>query len=84
MGPREKKLREHLAKIPGVSTDMVLAASHGWRSDLREARLADALQEALTGWEYAAQYKGDYLAEKHGDAEDIAQLRAVLAEVDRG
>jgi hypothetical protein len=41
-------------------------------------RLTKALGEALDGWEYAAPYKGEYLAEKHGDSEDIARLRALI------
>jgi hypothetical protein len=40
--------------------------------------LAAALKEALDGWEDAAQYKGEFLMKKHGDAEDIARLRALL------
>lgn len=48
------------------------------RDEAREQQLADALKEALDGWEDAANYKGDYLAKKHGDAEDIARLRKLL------
>jgi hypothetical protein len=40
--------------------------------------LRAALKDALDGWEYAANYKGEYLARKHGDAEDIAELRTLL------
>jgi DNA-directed RNA polymerase subunit RPC12/RpoP len=41
-------------------------------------RLRAALAEALDGWEYAAKYKSAFLATKHGDAADIARLRALL------
>ena len=40
--------------------------------------LKEALEEALDGWEYAAQYKGEYFIKKHGDSEDIARLRKLL------
>lgn len=52
----------------------------GERDALRERAeaLARALEEALEAWEYAAKYKGEYLADKHGDFEDIARLRALL------
>lgn len=42
--------------------------------------LVEALRDAIEGYEECSQYKGDYLQEKHGDAEDIARLKAVLAE----
>lgn len=51
-----------------------------WRI-LSKARLLDALEEALNGWEYAASYKSDFLRKKHGDAEDIARLRKLLEEL---
>ena len=41
--------------------------------------LREALKEALNEWEYASQYKGDYLARKHGDSERITDLRALHA-----
>lgn len=41
-------------------------------------KLREALEEALDGWEYAAQYKGEHLARKHHDAEDITRLRLIL------
>ena len=40
--------------------------------------LVKALEEAIDGWEEGSHYKGDYLREKHGDAEGIAEARAVL------
>lgn len=40
--------------------------------------LETALREAIEGWEDGANYKGDYLREKHRDAEGIAAARAVL------
>ena len=45
----------------------------------RVQELEQALREALDGWEDAAQYKGGYLSTKHGDADDIARLRAAFA-----
>jgi hypothetical protein len=44
----------------------------------RVAQLEQALREALDGWEDAVQYKGGYLSTKHGDADEMARLRAVL------
>ena len=46
---------------------------------LREARaenerLRKALEDALYGWNDAAQYKGEYLYGKHGDYKDIERL----------
>lgn len=76
-GPREKKFEERAAE-KGYARASVLFDGHV----VEKARLADALEEALDGWEYAASYKGDYLRNKHGDAEDIARLRALLAEAD--
>ena len=46
--------------------------------DARIAELEAALSEAIYGWEDGAAYKGDYLREKHGDAEGITAARAVL------
>jgi Arc/MetJ-type ribon-helix-helix transcriptional regulator len=46
--------------------------------EAENARLREALTEALEEWGYCAQYKGDYLAKKHGDGERIAEWRAVL------
>lgn len=40
--------------------------------------LSAALKEACDGWEEASQYKGEFLAWKHGDADDIARLRKLL------
>ena len=45
----------------------------------RTGKLEKALAYALNEWEYASQYKGDYLAKKHGDVEEIAARRALLA-----
>jgi hypothetical protein len=44
----------------------------------RIAELEAALSEAIDCWEDSANYKGDYLKEKHGDAEGIALARAIL------
>jgi hypothetical protein len=56
------------------------------RDALRErvGKLEEALGEALDGWEYAAQYKGEFLAAKHGDASDIAEMRKLLKGSDNG
>ena len=40
--------------------------------------LRKALWDAIDGYEECAQYKGDYLSQKHGDAEEIARLRELL------
>lgn len=45
----------------------------------RIAELEAALSDAIEGWQEGAAYKGDYLREKHGDAEGIAKARAILA-----
>jgi hypothetical protein len=42
-------------------------------------KLTEALRDALDGWEEGSQYKGEYLREKHGDAEEIAKYRMLLA-----
>ena len=81
MGPREKKLRESAAvSFPpdGSAYFDDFLAQH----TLACVRVLDALEEALNGWEDAAQYKGEFLAKKHGDADDIARLRKVLEESD--
>lgn len=44
----------------------------------RLAKLEASLSEACDEWEYASQYKGEFLAEKHGDASAIAELRELL------
>ena len=44
----------------------------------RVTALEKELAEALDGWAEAAQYKGDYFREKHGDMEEIERLRALL------
>jgi len=42
------------------------------------AKLREALKDAIDGYEESAGYKGDYLFNKHGDAEEIARLKAAL------
>lgn len=51
--------------------------------DDRDAQWIALLTEALDGWEDAAQYKGDFLCEKHGDAGGIERIRALVAKMDR-
>lgn len=53
------------------------AAGGDWALN-RIRELEAALAEAIEGWEDGANYKGDYLRKKHGDAEGIAKARAVL------
>lgn len=48
-------------------------------SELRLVVLRELLAEALDEWAYASGYKGEYLAEKHGDAERIGEMRGLLA-----
>lgn len=44
----------------------------------RERALREALETALDQWEYNASYKSDFLVKKHGDREEIAELRKLL------
>ena len=44
--------------------------------EAENAKLKEALKDAIDGYEECAQYKGDYLFNKHGDAEEIARLKA--------
>ena len=46
--------------------------------EAENAKLREALKDAIDGYEECAQYKGDYLFNKHGDAEEIARLKAAL------
>ena len=46
--------------------------------DERIDELEAALQDAIDSYEECAGYKGDYLFNKHGDAEEIARLRTAL------
>jgi hypothetical protein len=79
MGPRELKLREQAAE--SFPPDGVAYFADGLaQAALRDAQLWDALEEACNGWEDTLGYKGTYLTHKHGDAEDIARLRALLNE----
>lgn len=45
------------------------------------AVLMECLQEALEAWKDAASYKGEFLAEKHGDHERIAEIAKMLEEL---
>lgn len=81
MGPRETELRAEAEQcFPHDAEDYFRDPSA--RVNLERRQLLDALEEALNGWEYAAGYKGEFLAKKHGDAEDIARLRKVLSDAD--
>lgn len=44
----------------------------------RAAALEAALAEACDEYAYAAEYKGEYLRDKHGDRETVARLRQAL------
>lgn len=81
MGPREKELRDEAARCFPPDGATYFADPFAMAA-LEHRQLRDALEEALSGWEYAAQYKGEFLAKKHGDAEDIVRLRKVLKECD--
>lgn len=48
--------------------------------DIRITKLEEALTEALEEWEYNTSYKGEYLTEKHDDANRIAEYRKMLGE----
>lgn len=81
MGPREKKLRDEVTSCFPPHAEEYFKDPLA-RVGLERRQLLDALEEALNGWEDAAQYKGEFLAKKHGDAEDIARLRKVLSDAD--
>lgn len=70
MGPREKNLREG-------------GCAHEYCSDLKIARIADALEEALSDLDIACGHvqDPDVTGALH---ERGVKIRAVLAEVDRG
>lgn len=77
MGPRETRLREE-ATEPGSPP---IDGDYEARRRLREARLADALEEALEGWSKDVislrEDGGQTTLSQEGT---IARLRAVLAE----
>ena len=56
----------------------ILSSEAYWRE--RAERLTSMLNDALNEWADAAQYQGEYLLKKHGDMEEIARMRAALAE----
>lgn len=66
---------EHTASLLDEAAAALLSAQE------EAAGLREKLGEALDGWSDAAQYKGNYLAEKHGDFEEIAALRAFLTSI---
>ncbi len=63
---------------PQIVRPLVEAARERDELRARLTKLESGLSSALDGWAYASQYKGEFLADKHGDAEDIAELRALL------
>lgn len=86
MGPREKKLDETYRFISSgrVGIAEIAIASMWERERLARARLADALEEALDGWDnLICRFRGqDEALARHTDR--VTTLRALLAEVDRG
>lgn len=83
IGPREKALRDEAAESFPPDGSAYFKDPFAL-AGLERIQLLDALEEALEGWEDASQYKGEHLAKKHGDAEDIARLRALLGKDDEG
>ena len=63
---------------PSIAPTIAALCADRLRLEAEVAALRAALTEALEGWEYAAQYKGEYFIKKHGDADDITRLRALL------
>ncbi len=64
-----------------IRWDWILARLRAAESGL--ATVSKALGECLADFEDASAYKGEYLAEKHGDAKAIAEYRAILDAVGR-
>jgi len=77
---------------PAVSSDLALEpcgtcpgclcaeAADVIAAQVRQLQQVEVIaEEALSEWDYASQYKGDYLRKKHGDVERIDELRAKLA-----
>lgn len=48
----------------------------------REQLLLAALNRAVSEWEYASSYKGEYLVTKHGDVESIELFRRLFGLTD--
>jgi hypothetical protein len=70
--PENSDFIAHARTSVPAMRDAILAIAEEMR------RLRAGLGEALDEWECAGSYKGDYLVWKHGDAERIAELRALL------
>lgn len=51
------------------------------RAFKERAELIEMLAEVTEEFEYASQYKGEYLSEKHGDDDTSKQARELLAKV---
>ena len=63
----------------GTGDDFQCVHADDWRiAQKRIAELEAALREAIEGWEDGANYKGEYLREKHRDSEGIAKARTIL------
>jgi hypothetical protein len=80
------KMREMKALIRELEQAVAFADDNrtfqAERADKAEALIRDltaALEEAIEGFQEGGHYKGDYLRDKHGDAEDIERLRTILA-----
>ena len=48
------------------------------RLHIKNKMLVETLDEAITEYEYASQYKGEYLRKKHNDEEIAKELREAL------
>jgi cell division septum initiation protein DivIVA len=67
------------AEIDYLRASFTKACKTLGEAEAERDRLREALKEALDSWQEAAQYKGEYFLKKHGDMEEIAELRKLLA-----
>jgi hypothetical protein len=91
--PTTAMLGDAHATVPGVCDVCPADIEDIWETMLSASpsppviesggKLLEALIEATDGWQDCANYKGQYLAEKHGDFEGVAKMRALIAELHR-